>query len=64
VFEPLVDDVEIEVARSARDVPGAFRLIVRHAGAVAEEFDGLTDRGPADAATIVNTHSRLVRVAR
>jgi hypothetical protein len=63
-FEPVVDDVEIEVARSARDVPNAFRLIVHQAGAVAEEFDGLTAGGPADAATIVNTHSRLVRVAR
>jgi class 3 adenylate cyclase len=64
VFEALVDDVEIEVAPATPGVPGAFRLIVRQGGAVAEEFDGLTDGGPTDAATIVAAHSRLVRVAR
>jgi class 3 adenylate cyclase len=60
--EPLGDDVEVEIRRAAPNRPGAFRLIVRHQGIVDEEFDGLTVGGPADAAAIVNAHSRLIRI--
>jgi class 3 adenylate cyclase len=62
VFEALFDDVVVEVTPSAMGA-GAFRLIVYQHGTIAEEFDGLTQGGPTDAAAVVNTHSRLVRVS-
>jgi hypothetical protein len=35
---------------------------VRRHGAVEEEYDGLTVGGSTDAATVVNTHSALLRI--
>jgi class 3 adenylate cyclase len=61
-FRHLAGDVDVEVGRASRDSTGAFRLVVRRQGAVEEEFDGLTVGGPTDAATVVNTHSRLLRI--
>jgi len=55
--------VEVEVRRASSGADGAFRLIVRCDGRVEEEFDGLTVGGAADAASIVNAHSRFVRIA-
>jgi hypothetical protein len=37
-------------------------VVVRRRGTVEEEYDGLTVGGPTDAATVVNAHSRLLRV--
>jgi len=54
--------VEVEVRRASSGADGAFRLIVRCDGRVEEEFDGLTVGGATDAATIVNAHSRFVRI--
>jgi len=54
--------VEVEVRRASSGAEGAFRLIVRCDGRVEEEFDGLTVGGATDAATIVNAHSRFVRI--
>ncbi len=59
---PLGDDVGVEIGRASHGPPGAFRVVVRESGAVAEEYDGLTVGGAADAASIVNSHSRLIRV--
>ena len=61
-FRHLADEVDVEVGRASRDSTGAFRLVVRRQGAVEEEYDGLTVGGPTDAATVVNTHSRLLRI--
>ena len=61
-LRPLVEGVDVEVGRASRDSAGAFRLVVRRQGAVEEEYDGLTVGGPADAATVVNTHSQLLRI--
>ena len=61
-FRCLVDDVHVEVGRASGGSPAAFRLVVRRAGAVEEEFDGLTVGGPTDAAAVVNAHSRLLRI--
>jgi class 3 adenylate cyclase len=60
-FRCLVDDVDVEVGRASEGA-GAFRLVVRRRGTVEEEYDGLTLGGPTDAATVVNTHSRLLRI--
>ena len=60
-FRCLADDVDVEVGRASTG-PGAFRLVVRRRGAVEEEYDGLTVGGPTDAATVVNTHSQLLRI--
>jgi hypothetical protein len=54
--------VQVEVRRASSGADGAFRLIVRCDGRVEEEFDGLTVGGATDAATIVNAHSRFVRI--
>lgn len=59
----LAGGVEVEVRRASSGADGAFRLIVRCDGRVEEEFDGLTVGGATDAATIVNAHSRFVRIA-
>jgi class 3 adenylate cyclase len=60
-FRCLADDVDVEVGRASAGA-GAFRLVVRRRGAVEEEYDGLTVGGPTDAATVVNTHSQLLRI--
>jgi class 3 adenylate cyclase len=62
--EPLGQGTDVEVLPAARDVPGAFRLIVRREGHVEEEYDGLTIGGATDAAAVVNAHSRLIRITR
>jgi class 3 adenylate cyclase len=62
--EPLGRGTAVEILPSARDVPGAFRLIVRRDGHVEEEYDGLTVGGATDAAAVVNAHSRLIRITR
>ena len=61
-YRCLADDVHVEVGRASVGSAGAFRLLVRRGGVVEEEFDGLTVGGEADAATVVNTHSRLLRI--
>jgi class 3 adenylate cyclase len=61
-FRCLAEDVDVEVGRASDGGPGAFRLVVRRAGTVEEEYDGLTVGGPTDAATVVNTHSGLLRI--
>jgi hypothetical protein len=61
-FRCLADDVDVEVGRASDGGAGAFRLVVRRGGAVEEEYDGLTVGGPTDAATVVNTHSQLLRI--
>ena len=61
-FRAVADGVETEVLRASGGAPGAFRLVVRRHGVIEEEFDGLTVGGASDAAEVVNTHSRLVRV--
>ena len=43
---------------------GAFRIVVTRDGHVEEEYDGLTIGGATDAATVVNAHSRLIRITR
>ncbi len=58
----LAGDVHVEVGRASGGGRGPFRLVVRRAGTVEEEFDGLTVGGATDAATVVNAHSRLIRV--
>jgi class 3 adenylate cyclase len=62
--EPLGASIDVEILPAARERPGAFRLLVRRAGDVEEEYDGLTIGGATDAATVVNAHSNLIRIAR
>ena len=52
--------------RSSRQPPraGAFRIVVTRDGHVEEEYDGPTIGGATDAATVVNAHSRLIRITR
>jgi class 3 adenylate cyclase len=61
-FRCLADDVAVEIGRASDGGTAAFRLVVRRQGAVEEEYDGLTVGGPTDAATVVNAHSRLLRI--
>jgi class 3 adenylate cyclase len=61
-FRCLAEDVHVEVGRASGGPAAAFRLVVRHRGTIEEEFDGLTVGGATDAATVVNTHSRLLRI--
>jgi class 3 adenylate cyclase len=60
--EPLGRGTDVEILPAAQERAGAFRLLVRHDGHVEEEYDGLTVGGATDAATVVNTHSRLIRI--
>jgi class 3 adenylate cyclase len=60
--EPLGTGTDVEVLPAPR--AGAFRLIVSRDGIVEEEYDGLTLGGATDAATVVNAHSRLIRITR
>jgi hypothetical protein len=62
--EPLGDATEVEILPAARSAPGVFRLLVRRHGHAEEEYDGLTVDGPTDAPTVVNAHSRLIRIVR
>ncbi|MGH9139396.1 MAG: adenylate/guanylate cyclase domain-containing protein [Acidimicrobiales bacterium] len=62
--EPLGDGVSVEVVPTSEGHPGAFRLVVSREGQVEEEYDGLSSGGASDAATIVNAHSRLVRIVK
>lgn len=55
-------DLRVERLPASGTSPDAFRLIVYRAGVVEEEFDGLTIGGATDAATILGTHSQLIRV--
>ena len=52
----------VEVWPASGGTPGAFRLVVLRDGIVEEEYDGLTRGGVGDAATVVNAHSRLIRL--
>jgi class 3 adenylate cyclase len=61
-FRCLADEVDVEVGRASDGGAAAFRLVVRRRGTIEEEYDGLTVGGPTDAATVVNTHSRLLRI--
>jgi class 3 adenylate cyclase len=61
-YRCLADDVHVELGRASGGSSGAFRLLVRRRGVVEEEFDGLTVGGEADAATVINAHSRLLRI--
>jgi class 3 adenylate cyclase len=61
-FRCLADEVDVEVGRASYGGSAAFRLVVRRRGTIEEEYDGLTVGGPTDAATVVNTHSRLLRI--
>jgi len=56
------DDVEVEIAAASSGISGSFRVVVRRRGVVEEEYDGLTVGGVADAATVVNAHSTLIRI--
>ena len=60
---PLAPDVTVEMLPASAAVAGAFRLVVRRAGAIQEEYDGLTVGGPTDAARVLAAYSELVRVA-
>ena len=60
--EQLGVGTDVECLPSGRERPGAFRLVVTRDGNVEEEYDGLTIGGTTDAATVVNSHSRLIRV--
>jgi class 3 adenylate cyclase len=62
--EPLGGATEVEILPAARSAPGVFRLLVRRHGHAEEEYDGLTVDGPTDAPTVVNAHSRLIRIVR
>ena len=58
-------DVTVEVADAGGDDPSPemFRLLIKQAGQVVEEFDRVTlGRGRQNVATVVNAGSRLVRV--
>ena len=59
---PICGDVRIEIRPASSGHPGDFRLVIFDGAAVQEEYDGLTVGGATDAATVVNAHSRLVRV--
>jgi hypothetical protein len=61
-FRCLADDVDVQVGRASDGGSAAFRLVVRRLGTIEEEYDGLTVGGPTDAATVVNAHSRLLRI--
>ena len=61
-FRCLTDEVEVQVGRASDAGAGSFRLVVRRQGTIEEEYDGLTVGGPADAAAVVNAHSRLLRI--
>jgi class 3 adenylate cyclase len=60
--EQLGGGTDVEILPSGRERPGAFRVVVTRDGNVEEEYDGLTIGGTTDAATVVNSHSRLIRV--
>jgi class 3 adenylate cyclase len=60
--EPLGGGIRVEILPSGRERPGAFRLVVTCDGSVEEEYDGLTIGGTTDAAAVVNSHSRLIRI--
>jgi hypothetical protein len=47
---------------SGPEASGAFRVIVTSDGHVEEEYDGLTIGGATDAASVVNAHSRVIRI--
>jgi phage tail sheath protein FI len=58
-------DITVEVADPGGDEPSPelFKLVIRQAGQVVEEFDRVTlGRGRQNVATIVNAGSRLIRV--
>ncbi len=63
---PAGNDISVEVVdagggENAPDEP--FKLVVRRAGKVQEEFDNLTaKRGKANVATVVNAQSKLIRL--
>lgn len=54
--------IGVERLPASGTTSAAFRLIVYKDGVVEEEFDGLTVGGATDAASILSTHSRLIRV--
>jgi class 3 adenylate cyclase len=60
--EQLGGGLNVEILPSGRERPGAFRLVVTRGGNVEEEYDGLTIGGTTDATTVVNAHSRLIRI--
>jgi class 3 adenylate cyclase len=59
---PLGAGTDVEILPAAPEASGAFRIIVTRDGHVEEEYDGLTIGGATDAATVVNAHSRLIRI--
>jgi hypothetical protein len=59
---PLGAGTNVEILPAAPEAGGAFRMIVTRDGHVEEEYDGLTIGGVTDAATVVNAHSRLIRI--
>ena len=59
---PLGAGTDVEILPAAPEASGAFRMIVTRDGHVEEEYDGLTIGGATDAATVVNAHSRLIRI--
>src|SRR5262245_33337862 len=59
---PLGPGTDVEILPAAPEAGGAFRMIVTRDGHVEEEYDGLTIGGATDAATVVNAHSRLIRI--
>ena len=61
---PLGPGTDVEILPAAPEGSGAFRIVVTRDGHVEEEYDGLTIGGATDAATVVNAHSRLIRITR
>jgi class 3 adenylate cyclase len=61
---PLGPGTDVEILPAAPEASGAFRIVVTRDGHVEEEYDGLTIGGATDAATVVNAHSRLIRITR
>jgi class 3 adenylate cyclase len=59
---PLGTGTDVEILPAAPGASAAFRMIVTRDGHVEEEYDGLTIGGATDAATVVNAHSRLIRI--
>ena len=59
---PLGAGMEVEILPATPEVSGAFRIRVTRDGHVEEEYDGLSIGGATDAATVVNAHSRLIRI--
>lgn len=59
---PLGAGTDVEILPPAPEASGAFRLLVTRDGDIEEEYDGLTIGGATDAATVVNAHSRLIRI--